>query len=280
MTDFRILGPLEVVEDGRPVAVRGARERVLLAYLLLHANEAVSAERLIDELWGESPPASARKSLQVRIAGLRKALGKERIVTQGPGYMLQVGVSELDLALFERSVARADDAEPAEAAELLRDALGLWRGSPLADFAYDDFAQAAIQRLEEIRLIALERRIEADLALGREVDLAPELGELVREHPLRERLRGQLMLALYRTGRQAEALDAYREARSVLVDELGIEPGAELRELERAILRQDPSLSDGRQPMSAHSSSSSRTGRASATSSTWQSDSRPSRGVR
>lgn len=240
--NFRILGPLEVVVDGRPVAIPGARERALLAFLLLHANSAVTADRLIDELWGESPSASARKSLQVRIAGLRKALGGERIVTQGPGYMLRVGANELDLAVFERWVARAEEAEPAEAAELLRTALALWRGPPLADFTYVDFAQAAVQRLEEVRLAALARRIDADLALGREADLVPELRSLIDQHPLQERHRGQLMLALYRLGRQGEALEAYREARRVLVEQLGIEPGVALRELEQAILRQDASL--------------------------------------
>lgn len=242
MTDFRILGPLEVVEDGRTVAIPGARERALLVFLLLHANEPVTADRLIDELWGESPPASARKSLQVRIAGLRRALGKDRIVTRGTGYMLRAGVSELDIALVERLVVRADEAKPSEAADLLRTALELWRGQPLADFTYEDFAQAAAQRLEEVRLAVLARRIEADLALGREADLVPELQELVAAHPLQERLRGQLMLALYRSGRQSEALEAYREARQVLVEQVGIEPGATLRELEQAILRQDPSL--------------------------------------
>jgi DNA-binding SARP family transcriptional activator len=243
--EFRILGPLEVVEDGRPVAVQGTRERALLAYLLLHANQAVAVERLIDDLWGESAPSSARKSLQVRVARLRKALGGgDRIVTRAPGYMLQIGPDELDLTRFEQLAARAAEAEPAAAAELLRSALDLWRGSPLADFSYESFAQAAIQRLEEIRLVAVERKIDADLTLGRQADLVPELRELVREHPLRERFRGQLMLALYRSDRQGEALDAYRDARSSLVEVLGIEPGAALRELEHAILVQDPALVD------------------------------------
>jgi DNA-binding SARP family transcriptional activator len=250
--EFRILGPLEVMEKGRAVAVRGARERALLVYLLLHANRTVAADRLIDELWGENPPARARKSLQVRVAGLRRIVGHERLVSRSPGYVLLVETGELDLARFEELVAGADEAAPAEAAELLRSALDLWRGSPLADVSYESFAQPAIQRLEEIRLVALERRIDADLTLGREADLIPELQALVSEHPLRERFRAQLMLALYRCERQAEALEQYREARRVLVEGLGVEPGHALRDLEQAILRHDPSLV-GRAPESDRS---------------------------
>jgi class 3 adenylate cyclase/DNA-binding winged helix-turn-helix (wHTH) protein len=240
--EFRILGPLEVLREGEPVRLPGARERALLALLLLHANQALSQERLVHELWGEEPPGTARKSLQVRIAALRKALGPDRVATVGPGYLLRVEPDELDLNRLERLLEQADGADTAKAVDLLREALGLWRGPPLADFVYDPFAQTAIARLEELRLVALERRIDADLALGRHGEIVGELRTLVAEHPLRERLRGRLMLALYRQGRQADALDVYRETRRALVDELGLEPSGALQELEAAILRHDPSL--------------------------------------
>lgn len=240
---FRILGPLEVADGDRLVSLAGA-QRSLLALLLLSANEVVSADGLIEELWGEEVPESGRTALQVRVSQLRKALGGagERIATRAPGYLLRVDRDELDLCCFERLVSEADGAEPAEAAAKLREALGLWRGTPLVDLSYASFAQSAIRRLEELRLAALEKRIEADLELGRQADLVGELETLVEEHPLREHLHGQLMLALYRCGRQADALAAYQSARRVLVEQLAIEPSAPLRRLEQAILRQEASL--------------------------------------
>ena len=230
--EFRVLGPLEVVQEGRAVALGGARQRALLAILLTRANEVVSTDRLIDDLWGDTPPKTAANTIQFYVSQLRKALGADRIVTRAPGYAIRVEAEELDLEVFERLAA---DGEP-------RDALALWRGAPLADFAYEAFAQSEIARLEELRLAVFEQRIDADLAEGRHTELVGELERLVAEHPLRERLRGQLMLALYRAGRQAEALEAYQATRRALVDELGIEPGPALQELERAILRQDPAL--------------------------------------
>jgi DNA-binding SARP family transcriptional activator len=225
--------------------VRGAKQRALLAVLLLHANEVVSTDRLLDELWGDEPPEARTAALRVRLSQLRKALdieGSNPIVTRAPGYSIEVRPEQLDLHRFERLVEAAGASEPREAAEQLREALGLWRGQALADFAYEPFAQAAIGRLEELRLLAVEKRIDADLALGRHAELVGELASLVAEHPLQEGLHGRLMLALYRSGRQAEALEAYQAARRVLVDELGIEPGPALQELEKTILRQDPSL--------------------------------------
>src|SRR5438552_8849439 len=240
---FRILGPLEVTDDGRELPVAGASQRALLALLLLHVNEVVSSDRLIDELWSAEPPASGVTALQVRVSQLRKALGPaaERLETRPPGYVLRVRPEELDLDRFTRLLNEADGAEPSVAAGMLREALALWRGPALGEFAYESFAQAAIGRVDELRLSAVERRIEADLALGRHADLIGELEALVAEHPLRERLRGQLMLALYRSGRQAEALDAYRQARAAL-DELGLAPSADLRQLEKATLTHDPAL--------------------------------------
>ena len=200
--EFRILGPTEADDDGNTLPLGGAKQRALLAILLLHANEVVSADRLVDDLWAGEPPESGVAALQVRISQLRKALGPagERVRTQPPGYVLRVEPDELDLNRFELMLARAEGAAPAEAATTLRDALGLWRGAPLADFAYEPFAQAAIGRLEDLRLLALEKRIDADLSLGRHGELVGELETIVREHPLRERPRGQLMLALYRSG--------------------------------------------------------------------------------
>jgi YVTN family beta-propeller protein len=242
--EFRILGPLEVVEGGQPLALAVGKQRSLLAILLLHANEVVSRDRLIDELWGEHAPASAAKSIQIYVSQLRKALdeGAARLVTRPNGYELEIAPDELDLRRFEDLVEEARRAPPTEAAEKFRAALALWRGPPLADFGYEPFAQAEIARLEELRLTVVEERIAADLAVGRQPDLVGELEGLVGAHPLRERLRGLLMLALYRSGRQAEALQVYQQTRETLVEELGLEPGRELQELEQAILRQDPSL--------------------------------------
>jgi DNA-binding SARP family transcriptional activator/DNA-binding beta-propeller fold protein YncE len=248
--EYRILGPLQVADQDREVLLGGGRQRSVLALLLLHANEVVPSERLIDQLWGDTPPPTAAKTVQVYVSQLRKSLRNGEadgpLLTRGRGYVLHVRPGELDLERFERALAAGRDAldadAPARAAELLRDGLALWRGPPLADFAYEPFAQAEIARLEEMRLTAVEQRIEADLALGRHADVVGELEALVAAHPLREGLRRQLMVALYRCGRQAEALDAYRDGRRLLVDELGIEPSTALRELNDAILAQDPAL--------------------------------------
>jgi DNA-binding SARP family transcriptional activator len=231
-----------VVEHDRLLELGGTKQRSLLAILLLHANQVVSTDRLIDELWGAAPPATAAKSLQVHVSRLRKTLGERRLATRPPGYVLYAGSSELDLACFERLLEEARRANPAKAAQKLREALSLWHGPPLADLAYEPFAQVEIARLEELRLTALEQRIAADLADRRHAELVSELEALVARHPLREGLRGQLMLALYRSSRQAEALDAYRAARRELSEELGLEPSEELKQLEQAILRQDPAL--------------------------------------
>jgi DNA-binding SARP family transcriptional activator len=240
--DFRLLGPLEVLEHDRPLALGGGRQRSLLAVLLLHANEVVSNDRLIDALWGQTPPPTAAKTVQVYVSRLRKELGEGRLVTRAPGYLLTVERSELDLRRFEQLVGEARGAEPADAAALLRRALALWRGTALADLAYEPFVQNEIARLEELRWAALEQRIDADLACGRHAELVGEVEGLIAAHPLRERLRYQLMLALYRSSRQAEALDAYRTARRELAEELGLEPGEELKRLEQAILQHDPAL--------------------------------------
>jgi DNA-binding SARP family transcriptional activator len=230
--DFRILGPLEVSDGGREVALGGVKQRSLLAVLLQRPNAIVSTDHLLAELWGEARPASADNSVHVYVSRLRKALGPDRVVTRPPGYALRVDPSELDLAKFERLRA---EGRP-------REALALWRGPAYHDLGYEPCVQAERARLEELRLATLEERIDADLAAGRDTDLVGELETMIREHPLRERLRGQLMLALYRSARQAEALEVYRAARRELASELGLEPGGELRRLERAILQQDPEI--------------------------------------
>jgi predicted ATPase/DNA-binding SARP family transcriptional activator/class 3 adenylate cyclase len=246
--EFRILGPLEASDGRRLIALGGARQRSVLAILLLHGNEVVSTDRLMDDLWGEHPPETAKTALQGYVSRLRKALGpgSSALVTRPPGYVLHVEPGRLDRARFEDLLARArterSAGNTATAAAHLREALGLWRGPALADLRYEPFAQSEIARLEELRLVALEGRIDLELGLGPGDDLVGELEALVDAHPLRERFRGQLMLALYRAGRQAEALAAYREARRTLVEELGIEPGPELQRLEGDILRQDPAL--------------------------------------
>jgi DNA-binding SARP family transcriptional activator len=248
---FQILGPLEVEDDGREIPLGGPKPRALLAVLLLHPNEVVPADRLIDELWGGDSREGGAGALRVNVARLRKALPEGVLTTRSPGYSIRVAPDELDLHRFERLVDEGRGllarGLATDASQRLRQALSLWRGPALADFAYESFAQPAIARLDEIRLAATELRIEADLALGRHDELVGELEALVAEHPLRERLRGSLMTALYRSGRQAEALDAYQHGRRTLVDELGIEPSPALQELERAILRQDPAL-DGASP--------------------------------
>jgi predicted ATPase/DNA-binding SARP family transcriptional activator len=236
---FRLLGPLEVASDDAVLPVGGPRQRALLAFLLLNANQVVSRERLVDALWGERPPATAANALQVAVHGLRKVLGHDRLLSRAGGYELVVERGELDLDEFERVVGRARTgvATPTE----LRRAVSLWRGAAATD-AYPDGVRGELARLDELRLVALEARIDADLGAGCHAALAEELETLVAEHPYRERLRGQLMVALYRAGRQAEALEEYARARRTLVDELGIEPGPELREVEARILRQDPDL--------------------------------------
>jgi DNA-binding SARP family transcriptional activator len=240
--EFRVLGPLEVAAHDRLLDLGGPKQRALLAVLLLHANDVVATERLIDDVWGEAPPATVAKSVQVYVSRLRKQLGDGRLVTRTPGYQLQVDPSELDLARFERLVEEARGAAPEAAAAKLRAALALWRGPPLADLAYEPFAQAEAARLEELRLFALEQWIDAELATGRHAQLVGELEAAVSANPLREGLRRQLMLALYRCGRQAEALEAYRDARATLTEELGIEPSRALRELHERVLRQDEGL--------------------------------------
>src|SRR3954452_15766306 len=230
--EFRILGTLEVLDGERPLDLGGPKQRALLGALLLDANRVVPRERLIDALWDEDPTATADKALQVYVSQLRKILGRERVETQVPGYVLRVGPDELDLQRFERLQSEGR----------LPEALALWRGPALADLADQRFAQPEIARLEELRISCVEERIGRELERGNHLALVGELEALVAEHPLRERFRLQLMLALYRSGRQAEALEAYRAARSMLVDELGIEPGRELRELHQAVLEQDPAL--------------------------------------
>jgi DNA-binding SARP family transcriptional activator len=245
---------MEVRDGDRMIPLGAGQQKALLALLLLRANETVPRDRLVDELWGERPPSTAAKALQGHVSALRKVLEPDRalgasgrvILTRDSGYELRLEKEQLDANLFEvlcdegrRALAQR---RPARAAALLREALALWRGPPLTDFAYEPFAQAEIARLEELRLGTLEDRFEADLATGRHTELVGELEALVNEHPLRERLRGQLMRALYRAGRQAAALDAYQAARQALVEELGIEPGRELRTLHQAILRQDAVL--------------------------------------
>jgi DNA-binding SARP family transcriptional activator len=241
--EYRLLGPLEVAGD-RVVRLGGPKQRSTLALLLLNANRVVSVDRLADALYAGAAPVTALKQVQRQISDVRKTLGSaSTIETRSPGYTIRLTSEQLDLTMFELLTAEADDArEPEQAAELLRQALGLWRGSPLADLTYEPFARAPIERLEELRLAALEQRIEVDLALGRHAELVGELEELVLDHPLRERLRGQLMLALYRSGRQAEALHAYRRARELLVREFGIEPAPAFQQLERRMLAQDPAL--------------------------------------
>ena len=247
MLEFRILGPLEVVGERGQIHLGGAKQRATLAILLLSANRVVSVDRLADDLYAGAAPVTALKQVQRQISELRKALGPmSGIETRSPGYVIRLSSEQLDLSAFERVSKEAaeslSDGEAQRAAELLRQALGLWRGTPLADLTFESFARAPIERLEEIRLAALEQRIDSELATGRAGELVGELEQLVSEHPLRERFRAQLMLALYRSGRQAEALEAYRGAREALVEDLGIEPAPALQQLERQILAHDAAL--------------------------------------
>jgi predicted ATPase/DNA-binding SARP family transcriptional activator len=242
-----VLGPLEIVEGGAVLAPGAGRQVTLLCCLLLHRGTVVSRDRLIDALWGARPPATAANALQVQVHSLRRLLGPDRIATEGTGYRLLVAPEETDAGRFEALLERGRDelerGEAGAAGEHLREAIDLWRGAAYQDVLYEEFAATEIARLEELRLDATELRIEADLALGRHQALVSELEGLVVRHSGRERLTRQLMLALYRCGRQGEALEAYRSAARTLRDELGLEPGPALRELERAILRQDPALS-------------------------------------
>jgi DNA-binding SARP family transcriptional activator len=242
MPDFRILGPLEVSDETGPLLLGGLKQRAVLAMLLLEPGRIVPVDRLIDALWGEQPPRTAHTSLQNFISQLRKTLGADVLETKSPGYRLRVRPGELDVDRFRVLVESARGADPQTRAEKLRHALALWRGPALADMTYEAFADPHIAYLEELRLATLEERVEADLALGGHAELVGELEGLVEEYPMRERLRGQYMLALYRAGRQAEALQAYSEGRRLLVDQLGIEPSRDLQQLHGAILRQETVL--------------------------------------
>jgi DNA-binding SARP family transcriptional activator/CheY-like chemotaxis protein len=252
--EFRLLGRVEAWRDGRPVELGGRKQRAVLASLLLRVGRVVSLDRIIDDLWPDRPPARAAATVQVFVSNLRRALEPARprgaaatlLVTASPGYRLDVEPSAVDARVFadlaERGRAALADEDAERAAALLRRAEDLWRGPALADLAEAPFARAAAARLDELRLGAVDDRVDADLALGRHAALVAELEQSVRDRPMRERPRAQLMLALYRSGRQAEALSRYRDARRILHEELGLEPGRQLRELERAVLRQDPDL--------------------------------------
>lgn len=257
--DFSILGAFVVSHEGRPLPLTGAKPKGVLAILLLNANEIVSSDRLIEELW-DSPPGTARAAVQVYVAQLRKLFDPDRargaqgtmLLTRPPGYALHVSADQVDSQRFEQLLREGTETraagEAAVAAKLLREALAIWRGPALVDFTYEPFAQTEIARLEDLRITALEERIDADLALGAHADLIAELESLVTAHPLRDRLRVQLMLTLYRTGRQADALDAYMQAHRTLDEQLGIAPGPALQRLQEQILRQDPALESRREP--------------------------------
>jgi DNA-binding SARP family transcriptional activator len=245
MLEFRILGPLEVIDDGNPLQLSGQKQRALLALLLLEANRVVSTDRIVDALWGDQPPRTAATSLQNFVSQLRKLLGPETLVTKPPGYQLRLEPAQFDLDRFHGLVEEARREPPDARAAKLEHALAIWRGPPLADLGFEAFAQSEIGRLEELRLAVVEDRIAAELEAGRHAEIVGELEALADEHPLRERFRGQLMLALYRSGRQAEALQIYHDTRRVLVEELGIDPSPSLQQLHGAILRQDPGLETG-----------------------------------
>jgi DNA-binding SARP family transcriptional activator len=230
--EFRLLGAFEVIADGRSLDVGRGRRRMLLAYLLLQGGRVVSRSRLIEVLWGEDPPATAATALHGHISKLRRLLGPDRVQTVTPGYRLRLSPGELDLERFGRLIRCGRYA----------DALSLWRGAPLAEPAFEGFARAEIARLEHLRRAALEGHFACELAAGRHMVLTSELTTALEDHPLCERLSAQLMIALYRSGRQAEALDVYRATRTRLVEQLGLEPGPELRELELRILAHDAAL--------------------------------------
>jgi predicted ATPase/DNA-binding SARP family transcriptional activator len=244
--EIRVLGPLQIVDGEQELAVRGTKQRRLLTVLVLHRGEVVPTDRLVELLWGDSPPGKPLNALQAQVSQLRKILGSDVIAQRGSGYALEIDEEGLDMNLFEGLVRHGRDllqrGRTEEAADALGAALGLWRGPAFADFAYEDFARATVVRLDELRAIAVEARMQADLDLGRHAEVTAELEELTEASPLRERLWALRMLALYRCGRQADALRTYQQARTVLVDELGIEPGEELRNLEARILAQDPGL--------------------------------------
>jgi DNA-binding SARP family transcriptional activator len=245
--EFRVLGPVEAfADDGTHLPIGAGKPRALLARLLLEANHVVASSRLVEDLWGDRPPDTATTALHVYVSALRKALPPDRLITKAPGYLLRVAPGELDLERFEHLLADARTGlaagDPGAAGRSLRAALELWRGPPLGELADQPFAAAELGRLEELHAVAVEERVEADLAAGRHSEVVPELEALVERNPLRERLRGQLMLALYRSGRQADALAAFRAAHRTLRDELGIEPGPGLRGLHAAILAQAPEL--------------------------------------
>src|SRR6266545_3400481 len=242
MPEFRILGPLEASDEAGPLLLGGQKQRAVLALLLLDAGRVVSTDRLVDALWGDQPPRTATTSLQNFISLLRKILGAGVLETKPPGYRLKVRPGELDLDRFRTLVEEARTEGPQPRAAKLREALALWRGPPLADFTFESFAQSHIVHLEELRLATLEERVQADLDYARHGELIGELEVLVEQHPVRERLRGQYMLALYRSGRQAEALQTYQEGRRLLVEQLGIEPSRDLQQLHGAILRQEAGL--------------------------------------
>ena len=249
MPEFRLLGPVELVLEGEVVPLRAAKPRALLAILLLSRNRVVSLDRIVDELWSDEPPETATKAAQVYVSQLRKLLG-DRLERRAPGYVLRVEEGEADADRFEALLARADEQRERgdDAAETLAEALALWRGPALGEFAEAPFAAAEAARLEELRLTAVERRVDVDLERGRYGAVVAELERLVRDQPLRERPHEQLMLALYRSGRQADALAVYRALRERLAYELGLTPSAALRDLERRILQQDPELEAARQP--------------------------------
>jgi DNA-binding SARP family transcriptional activator len=248
MARFKILGPLEVTGDDGPIALGGPKQRALVALLLLHADETLSTDRIVDELWNGKPPKTATTSLWNLITQLRKVLPPDALVTKPGGYSLVIGDHELDYRSFEALVEEARRVEGRRRSELLQRALDLWRGPALSDLTFETFAAAEIDRLNELRLQTVEERIDVDLDEGLSAAVVPELERHVRENPLRERPRGQLMLALYRSGRQADSLQAYLAARRVLVDELGIEPSPALQRLYRSILRQESSLEHASPP--------------------------------
>ena len=239
LLEFAILGPLEARAGGESIALGGPKQRALLAMLLLAAGRVVSIDRLVEALWTDGPPATAVASLQNFVAQLRKALGPDAIETRAPGYVMRLEPEQLDAARVRSLVDEARASEPVRRAQLLDEALGLWRGEPLDEFRYEAFAQEEIARVEDFRLSLLEERAEAKLAIGEHADLVTDLEALVHAHPLRERLRAQLMLALYRSGRQAQALEVYREGREKLVEELGLEPSPLLRGVHASILRHE-----------------------------------------
>src|SRR5215831_5260088 len=240
--DYRLLGPLDVRAGERAVPLGGPKQRGVFTVLLLRAGQTVSVDTLIDEVWGERPPAAVTANLHNCIFRLRKGLGTETIERRAPGYVLHARDEEIDAHRFERALSSSRSLEAAERAAALREALSMWRGAALADVSFEPFAETEAARLEELRLVALEERIDAELELQRHEQLVAEIEALVARHPLRERLRRARLLALYRSRRKPEALQAFQDARLALIDELGLEPSEDLRELERMIHRDDPAL--------------------------------------